>query len=94
MTTRHRTVAEKTSDWLMVFNTIRAEVTPLKLRQMLDGFNEVMSKQDDPQEAIVLLQQSMALARLISANDRAAAISAAILTSSGGARPVLVEDQE
>lgn len=89
---RNRTVIEKVGDWHTAYQAISAEVTPPELRQMLAKFTEVMGAASTPQEAIELLQQSMALARLVSANDRAASITAAVLTSSGGARPVIMED--
>jgi len=91
---RNRTPVEKTADWYTVFNAISGELTPTALRTMLSRLTETMGTTGEPSEAIALLQSSMALARLVSANDRAAAIAAAVLTSSGGARPVVVEDQE
>ena len=88
--TRNRTTAEKVGDWLAAYNAIREEVTPTPLRTMLNGFSGAIGEATSPAEAIAVLQSSMALARLISANDRMAAIAAAMLTSSGGAaRPVM-----
>lgn len=87
---RNRTPHEKVADWLAVYQAISAEVTPPELRAMLGKFNEVMGAATDPAEAISLLQQSMNLARLVSANDRTAVLAAAMLTSGGGARVVTI----
>ncbi|HET7070124.1 MAG TPA: hypothetical protein VFI40_04825 [Nocardioides sp.] len=94
MPQRPRTVPEKVSDWLIAYNAIREEVTPPPLRKMLAVFNETVGSATTPAEGIAILQQSMALARLISANDRMSAIAAAMLTSSGGQRHVVVDDAE
>lgn len=72
-------VAERVGGvWLPAFNAIRAELTPQFLLDLLAAIrgNAIPT---DPGEALILLQNSMALAQLISANDRAAAMVAAQL---------------
>jgi len=92
---RNRTVVEKVGDWHTAYQAISAELTPQALRMLLGGMNDVLGAATTPAEAIQLMQSSMALARLVSSNDRASAIAAAVITASGGAtRPLLVEDQE
>ena len=87
----NRTIPQKTNDWTQVFNVIRSELTPEPMRKLMGIMN--IGEATTPEEAVKVLQTSMALARYIGANDRAAAIAAAMLTSGGGARVALpVED--
>jgi hypothetical protein len=88
---RNRTVPEKVSDWLMAYNAIRAEITPPQLSKMFAVLTA--GEATTPGEALTILQQSMSLARLIEANDRMAAMAAAVITSSGGARPVVLDEE-
>ena len=84
-TSRGRTPEEKVADWLTVFQAVAAELNPVELRNRL---NEVINTPipQDPEGILVYTQRmnaSLALARLVSANDRAAATVAALLVQSG-----------
>ena len=80
-----RTVPEKVGDWYEAYQAIAEQLNPPALRAQL---NEVIN-QPIPQDADGLLlynsriSASMALARLVSANDRAAATVAALITQTG-----------
>lgn len=83
---RSRTVPERVTDWLAAYNAIRDEVTPPVMRTM---FTELAKQGAEG------LNASMALARVVMANDRACALAAAMLTSSGGApRPVILDGDD
>lgn len=86
----HRTNEQKVADVAVVYNALREELTPNVLRLMM----QAMTPQDvtDAQQNLVFLQGSFQLARLISANDRAAMLAAAMLTQSGVARPVIADE--
>jgi len=70
-----RTIEQKVSDWLLVYNAVREEVTPPTLRKILAEMEAV--------EGIQQFQSYVNLARSVMANDRAAATVAALLTQSG-----------
>jgi hypothetical protein len=82
---RGRSVEEKVGDWKVAFDAIAAELNPQALRDQLD----VVINTPIPQDADGLLlyaqrmSASLALARLVSANDRAAATVAALITQTG-----------
>lgn len=85
MASRPQTVEEKVAQWYTAYTAVAAEVNPQALR---DRLNEVINTPipQDPEGILVYTQRmnaSMALARLVSANDRAAATVAALLVQSG-----------
>lgn len=73
--TRGRSVADKVSDWKQAFDAIQPELTSDLMRQLL------LTLQSDEQMRDLPLY--MQLARLVSANDRAAATVAALITQTG-----------
>lgn len=92
-----RTVQQKVGDWAGAYRDIRDAVTPEPLRQLITDMTS-MKLGDDPTIELVsaystLVQGSIHLVRIVAANDRAAAIAAAMLTQSGVSRPI-IEDGE
>jgi hypothetical protein len=77
-------VTEKVGDWYQAFEAIRMELTPQSMRSIVD----VLKGAGDP-GSLASMERA---ARMIAANDRAAAIAAAIITQSGVSRPVLSPD--
>lgn len=75
---------EKVGLWDTAFEAIRQTITPPIMRKILDEMNEV--------EGIAQLQSYMSLARNVMANDRTAAIVAAMLVGSG-VRPIVTEEE-
>jgi hypothetical protein len=85
MTTRGRSVEEKVGDWEKAFRAVGESLTSQKLRDQLDAVINTPIPQD-PEGIIVYtarMNASMALARLVSANDRAAGTIAALITQTG-----------
>lgn len=70
-----KTVVQKTGDWYSAFSVIREELTPPPVRSVLSEM-----RSEPTVEGIGALER---LARLVAANDRAAALAAAILTAQG-----------
>ena len=92
MSTPRTTAEEKVGAWSRVFEALREEITPQAMRGLLDAMTPV--KQEDNRETTVLaLQAYVSLARLVTANDRAAALSAAMLVSAG-VKPTLDLDPD
>jgi len=82
---RGRSVTDKVGDWKAAFDAIAAELSPQALRDQLDAVINTPIPQD-PEGILVYTQRmnaSMALARLLSANDRAAGTIAALITQTG-----------
>lgn len=77
-----RTVEAKVGDWLAAYTAVREELTMPEMRTML------VTLQTD--EAMRDLPLYIQLARLVSANDRAAATVAALITQTG-VKPVAVD---
>lgn len=77
----NRTVEEKTTDWLAAFRAVQAELTPEALR--------VLTTLSDPAN-IESINLGLAAARIVFANDRAAAMVAALITQAG-IKPVSLE---
>lgn len=73
---------EKVGNWYAAFEKVRVELTPPAMRAILAEMSEV--------DGIAQLQSYMQLARNVMANDRAAAIVAAMLVSTG-IKPVPVD---
>ncbi len=96
--TTNRTPAEKANDTRYAFNIFRDELTPPLKREVLANMTgaqmEAIASTGDVQAYAALVQASLQLDRVISANDRAALIAAAMITQSGVSRPQLdvVED--
>lgn len=80
MPTKPPTVEEKVADWLKAFNAIRYELTSDATRAMMD-----LTAAD----SVTAINLGIQMARITYANDRAASITAAMLTQSGVSRPVI-----
>jgi len=83
-----KTVQQKTGDWYAAYLAIREELTPQPVRDAL-----ATMKTEPTLEGLGSVER---LARLVAANDRAAALAAAIITAAG-VRPgatVQIEDEE
>lgn len=83
--TRPVTPAERVAQWYEAYTAIRAELTPEAMRTILAEMNMV--------EGVAQLGSYMSLARNVMANDRAAAVVAAMLTATG-IKPTPVELDE
>ena len=82
---RGRSVEEKVGDWKRAFDAIAEELSPPALRETLNAVINTPISQD-PEGLLVYTQRmsaAMALARLVAANDRAAATVAALITQTG-----------
>ena len=88
MTTK-RDAVEIVSDWLTVFRAVKAEITP---QVLVDLSNLRNSTNDESHE--VAIATGLAATRIVFANDRTAAVVAAMLTQSGVSRPVFTTDGE
>lgn len=88
-----RTTADKIGDALQAYNAFRDELTPDVMRDTLNSMTgaqqQAAAEVGDVQAYAALVQASLSLQRLISANDRAALVAAVLLTQSGVARPNL-----
>ena len=78
-----RTVEAKVADWSKAYWAVSTELTPQNVRDVLQAMKGVT----DPGS----LSAAERLARLISANDRTAALVAAMLTTYGGIKPAFVD---
>jgi hypothetical protein len=91
--TATRSVPQRLGDWSEAFDFTRQAITPVEFRTMLAAMLKPAGEDvGDVQAYAVLVQASMTLARLVSANDRTAAIVAAMLTQSGVSRPTITEE--
>ena len=81
-----RTVEAKVGDWSTAFWAVKAEITPQAIRDI----KTVMEGATDP-GALAVAER---LTRMIFANDRTAAIVAAMLTTQGGIKPAFVDLEE
>lgn len=86
---RPRTTGEKIADTVTAFNVLRDEVTPQPMRDLINGMTSIPTEGADAAAYASLVQSSIHLARIVSANDRAAMMAAAIITQSGVSRPTL-----
>jgi hypothetical protein len=73
--TTTRTVVQKVGDWKEAFDPIREELTMPAMREVLAAMQSSDAMRDLP----LYIQ----LARVVSANDRAAATVAALITQTG-----------
>lgn len=87
--TRNRTPQEKVGDWNEAYEPIRDAITPDPMRQMITNMTSVPMEGVEVAAYASLVQSSIHLARIVAANDRAAAIAAAMLTAAGVSRPVI-----
>lgn len=88
-----RSPEEKVSDWYTVFNAVRAELTTQVARDSLTNLQTRQPGENESPEDYLRSQLAVAqsISRHIAANDRMAALVAAMLTSGGGARVVPLE---
>lgn len=93
-----RTLEDKVSDAVKAYSVFREELTPPQVRGLITAMTNVSLKEDAKPEEVTayasLVQSSMGLARLVSANDRAALIAAVMATQSGVSRPIISTDEE
>lgn len=82
MSTRPVPVEDKVGSWFRAFEAVRAELTPAQMRAILAEMDEV--------EGVAQLASYMQLARNVMANDRMAAMVAAMLVATG-IKPVLAD---
>ncbi len=82
MTATPRTLEQRIADWATAYDAVRQEITPDPMRKFLGAFADASD--------VASLRSYQDLARLVAANDRAAAMIAAMLTS-GGIKPAPVE---
>lgn len=75
MTTTARTVQQRIGDWQLAFEAIRTEITPEPMRRFLGAFAATTD--------VAGLRSFQDLARMVAANDRAAALVAGMLTAQG-----------
>jgi hypothetical protein len=76
--TASRTVEEKVGDWLRAYQAIRDEITPEAFRVLTS-----LAKTAPEEFNVQAINIGMVAARVVFANDRAAATVAAMLTQSG-----------
>lgn len=69
-----RTVADKVSDWLQAYEAVSQEITPVAMREFVKLIDAKTQS-----EILVGVQ----MAKIVLANDRAAAYTAALLTANG-----------
>lgn len=79
-----RTTDQKVRDWFEVYQSIRDELTPAATRELLKLIHA-----GTPADQ---LGAGLNLARAVMANDRAAALAAAMLTQGGVSRPIITGD--
>lgn len=96
--TANRTVVEKVGDWKQAYDAIREELTPPQMRLMLGHLTAPTPMDGDDvaavQAYVQVVRASLDLSRVITANDRAAAVTAAMLTQAGVSRPIFGDDAE
>lgn len=80
-----KTVIEKVGDWKVAFDAVAAELNPQALRDQLNSVINTPIPQDPEGMGtyVARMNAAIAMARLVSANDRAAATVAALLTATG-----------
>lgn len=93
MTTAERNEAlvdERYRQWLRTYNVVRSELEVVASREVLD---RLLTPYADPDAEISLarIAQGIAMARLVSANDRAAAMVAASIVVPG-IKPLPLDD--
>ena len=82
--TTNRSVPQRIADTAQAFQALRDELTPQPLRDVITLLTTQKPDENTDVAAYAsLVQSSLSLARLIAANDRAAMMSAAVITASG-----------
>lgn len=88
-----RTITDKIVDATQAYNAFRDELTPEVMRETLNSMTgaqqQAAAQVGDVQAYAALVQASITLQKIISANDRAALVAAVLLTQSGVSRPNL-----
>jgi hypothetical protein len=96
--TTQRTPAQKALDTLSVYEQFRDAITTERMRGLLNDMTgeqmQDVAKSGDVQAYAALVQASLSLQKLVSANDRAALLGAAIVTQSGVVKPVFEGDND
>ncbi len=85
MTTRGTQLEEKLGNWATAYQQVAAAITANALREQLNAVINTPIPQDPDgiTTYVARMNATMALARLVSANDRAAGTIAALLVQSG-----------
>lgn len=91
---RERTVAERVADWHQAFLAVQEQLTPQALRTMMTVLTSTVPPEgaDDLDQVRAYIERvttATGISRMIFANDRAAAVVAAMLTQSGVSRHTL-----
>lgn len=91
---QQRTLPEKVEDVKTTYYQFRELLTPEEMRRIHDSMTGAAQQQAAAEVGNVqayadLIQASLSLRRVVSANDRAALIAAVLATQSGVARPQL-----
>lgn len=93
MTSAGRTPAQKAADTVSVYEVLREQITHETMRTVLGNMTgaqmQATAESGDVQAYAALVQASLSLQKVVSANDRAAMLAAAIVTQSGVVRPQL-----
>lgn len=76
-----RTTQERVSDWWAVYSAIKAELSPEALRTLQRFATPQVTAEGEQQFDPATINLGMNIARMVTANDRMAALAAAILTS-------------
>ena len=87
-----RTAGQKVADAKAAFEILREAVTDDSVRAMSDSVNKAMADAAASGNAALYeewVRAGITITRLVSANDRAALIAAALITQSGVSRPNL-----
>lgn len=83
---RTEVLQNRIGDWKQAYDAVREDITPQPLRAMLDQFVNTPLP-ENAGDAITTftarLNATLALARLVSANDRAAGTIAALMVAQG-----------
>jgi len=92
-----RTVQQKIGDTHTAFEALREVLTPDPMRALIGRMSEIGSNPDEKVDIAAyasLVNGSLALARIVAANDRAAMLAAAMITQTGVSRPVFNTESE
>ena len=91
--TQQRSLTDKIADARRAYEVFREELTPPNMRSVLDNMTGAQmtatASSGDVQAYAALVEASLRLNSLVSANDRAALMASVMLTQSGVSRPSL-----
>ena len=97
MTTTARTATQKAADTVTVFEEFRDQLTSAQMRDVLSKMTGAQmvatASSGDVQAYAALVEASLRLQGVVSSNDRAAMLAAAIVTQSGVVRPVINSEE-